>query len=52
MNSVNGFVVLAELLSKMTIIHTSVALQPRGLVNRANWCYINGVSFNNIHRFS
>ena len=26
----------------MTISHSSVALQPRGLVNRANWCYING----------
>lgn len=33
---------LGELLSKMTISHSSVALQPRGLVNRANWCYING----------
>lgn len=33
---------LGELLSKMTISHASVALQPRGLVNRANWCYING----------
>ncbi|XP_060597410.1 ubiquitin carboxyl-terminal hydrolase 10-like isoform X2 [Ruditapes philippinarum] len=33
---------LGEHLSKMVISHASVSLQPRGLVNRANWCYING----------
>ncbi|KAL4234192.1 Ubiquitin carboxyl-terminal hydrolase 10 [Mactra antiquata] len=33
---------LGEFLAKMSISHASVALQPRGLVNRANWCYING----------
>lgn len=33
---------LGEKLSKMTISHSTIALQPRGLVNRGNWCYING----------
>lgn len=33
---------LGDHLSKMTISHASVSLQPRGLVNRANWCYIHG----------
>ncbi|XP_052816281.1 ubiquitin carboxyl-terminal hydrolase 10-like [Mya arenaria] len=33
---------LGELISRMSISHGTVALQPRGLVNKGNWCYING----------
>ncbi|KAJ8249219.1 hypothetical protein GJAV_G00232460 [Gymnothorax javanicus] len=32
---------LAELLENVKLIHKPVSLQPRGLINRGNWCYIN-----------
>ncbi|XP_031192751.1 ubiquitin carboxyl-terminal hydrolase 10 [Mastomys coucha] len=32
---------LAELLETVTLIHKPVSLQPRGLINKGNWCYIN-----------
>ncbi|XP_053066858.1 ubiquitin carboxyl-terminal hydrolase 10 isoform X7 [Acinonyx jubatus] len=30
-----------ELLENVTLIHKPVSLQPRGLINKGNWCYIN-----------
>ncbi|KAH0500624.1 Ubiquitin carboxyl-terminal hydrolase 10, partial [Microtus ochrogaster] len=36
---------IAELLETVTLIHKPVSLQPRGLINKGNWCYINAVSF-------
>uniref|UniRef100_A0A671M359 Ubiquitin carboxyl-terminal hydrolase n=1 Tax=Sinocyclocheilus anshuiensis TaxID=1608454 RepID=A0A671M359_9TELE len=32
---------LAELIENMKLIHKPVSLQPRGLINKGNWCYIN-----------
>jgi ubiquitin carboxyl-terminal hydrolase 10 len=32
---------IAELLENITLIHKPVSLQPRGLINKGNWCYIN-----------
>uniref|UniRef100_A0A674DXW2 Ubiquitin carboxyl-terminal hydrolase n=1 Tax=Salmo trutta TaxID=8032 RepID=A0A674DXW2_SALTR len=32
---------LAELIENVKLIHKPVSLQPRGLINRGNWCYIN-----------
>ncbi|KAM6222953.1 ubiquitin carboxyl-terminal hydrolase 10 [Rhynchocyon petersi] len=32
---------IAELLETVTLIHKPVSLQPRGLINKGNWCYIN-----------
>ncbi|KAK6177987.1 hypothetical protein SNE40_012836 [Patella caerulea] len=32
---------LGALLSRVKLNHASVALQPRGLINNNNWCYIN-----------
>lgn len=32
---------LAELIENVRLIHKPVSLQPRGLINRGNWCYIN-----------
>ncbi|CAN2389258.1 Ubiquitin carboxyl-terminal hydrolase 10, partial [Pristimantis euphronides] len=32
---------IAELLEGVKLIHKPVSLQPRGLVNKGNWCYIN-----------
>ncbi|KAM5262623.1 LOW QUALITY PROTEIN: ubiquitin carboxyl-terminal hydrolase 10 [Ctenodactylus gundi] len=32
---------LAELLENVTLVHKPVSLQPRGLINKGNWCYIN-----------
>lgn len=32
---------LAELLDNVKLIHKPVSLQPRGLINKGNWCYIN-----------
>lgn len=34
----------AELLERVNLVHKPVSLQPRGLINRGNWCYINAVS--------
>lgn len=34
-----------ELIENVKLIHKPVSLQPRGLVNKGNWCYINAVSF-------
>ncbi|XP_070808930.1 ubiquitin carboxyl-terminal hydrolase 10 isoform X5 [Pituophis catenifer annectens] len=31
----------AELLENVKLIHKPVSLQPRGLINKGNWCYIN-----------
>uniref|UniRef100_A0A8C1RP77 ubiquitinyl hydrolase 1 n=1 Tax=Cyprinus carpio TaxID=7962 RepID=A0A8C1RP77_CYPCA len=36
---------LAELIENVKLIHKPVSLQPRGLINKGNWCYINAVSF-------
>ncbi|XP_055992954.1 ubiquitin carboxyl-terminal hydrolase 10 [Sorex fumeus] len=32
---------MAELLENVTLVHKPVSLQPRGLINKGNWCYIN-----------
>ncbi|XP_026863233.2 ubiquitin carboxyl-terminal hydrolase 10 isoform X1 [Electrophorus electricus] len=32
---------LAELIENVKLIHKPVSLQPRGLINTGNWCYIN-----------
>uniref|UniRef100_A0A8C2BN68 Ubiquitin carboxyl-terminal hydrolase n=1 Tax=Cyprinus carpio TaxID=7962 RepID=A0A8C2BN68_CYPCA len=32
---------LAELIENVKLIHKPVSLQPRGLINKGNWCYIN-----------
>lgn len=32
---------MAELLERVNLVHKPVSLQPRGLINRGNWCYIN-----------
>ena len=34
-----------ELIDNVKLIHKPVSLQPRGLINKGNWCYINAVSF-------
>ncbi|XP_033118074.1 ubiquitin carboxyl-terminal hydrolase 10-like isoform X3 [Anneissia japonica] len=34
---------LGDLLSKVQLNHRPVAWQPRGLNNKANWCYINSI---------
>ncbi|ESO96906.1 hypothetical protein LOTGIDRAFT_214445 [Lottia gigantea] len=39
--SVNDYVCISALLSHIKLNHASVALQPRGLINNSNWCYIN-----------
>lgn len=39
----SGF--LSELIENVKLIHKPVSLQPRGLINKGNWCYINAVSF-------
>lgn len=35
---------LPEFLENVTLVHKPVSLQPRGLINKGNWCYINAVS--------
>jgi len=35
----------AEQLKLHKLTHRSVHIQPRGLTNRGNWCYVNAVSF-------
>ncbi|XP_064414698.1 ubiquitin carboxyl-terminal hydrolase 10 isoform X2 [Latimeria chalumnae] len=32
---------IAELLGNVKLVHKPVSLQPRGLINKGNWCYIN-----------
>ncbi|XP_077309145.1 ubiquitin carboxyl-terminal hydrolase 10 [Lithobates pipiens] len=32
---------IAEVLENVKLVHKPVSLQPRGLVNKGNWCYIN-----------
>uniref|UniRef100_A0A8C9T002 Ubiquitin carboxyl-terminal hydrolase n=1 Tax=Scleropages formosus TaxID=113540 RepID=A0A8C9T002_SCLFO len=32
---------LADLIENVKLIHKPVSLQPRGLINKGNWCYIN-----------
>ncbi|KAM9410415.1 ubiquitin carboxyl-terminal hydrolase 10 isoform 2-T2 [Pholidichthys leucotaenia] len=32
---------LAELIENVKLMHKPVSLQPRGLINKGNWCYIN-----------
>ena len=34
-----------EQLEGVSISHDSVSVQPRGLINQGNWCYIHAVSF-------
>ncbi|KAB0392229.1 hypothetical protein E2I00_019411 [Balaenoptera physalus] len=36
-----GIVQKIQLLENVTLIHKPVSLQPRGLINKGNWCYIN-----------
>uniref|UniRef100_A0A9J7X0G5 ubiquitinyl hydrolase 1 n=1 Tax=Cyprinus carpio carpio TaxID=630221 RepID=A0A9J7X0G5_CYPCA len=36
---------LAELIENVKLIHKPVSLQPRGLINKGNWCYINANNF-------
>lgn len=35
----------SEIIENVKLIHKPVSLQPRGLINKGNWCYINAVSF-------
>lgn len=37
-----------ELIENVKLIHKPVSLQPRGLINKGNWCYINAVSFHSL----
>jgi len=37
-------VLCVELLRTHKLSHRSVHVQPRGLMNRGNWCYVNAVS--------
>lgn len=37
-----------ELIDNVKLIHKPVSLQPRGLINKGNWCYINAVSFHSL----
>ena len=39
------FLFFVDLFCQYKIVHSQVGLQPRGLMNRGNWCYINAVSF-------
>ncbi|MEE6499990.1 hypothetical protein FKM82_003661 [Ascaphus truei] len=32
---------IAELLESVKLVHKPVSLQPRGLINKGNWCYVN-----------
>uniref|UniRef100_A0A8C7X2J0 Ubiquitin carboxyl-terminal hydrolase n=1 Tax=Oryzias sinensis TaxID=183150 RepID=A0A8C7X2J0_9TELE len=32
---------LAEIIENVKLMHKPVSLQPRGLINKGNWCYIN-----------
>ncbi|KAM5138751.1 ubiquitin carboxyl-terminal hydrolase 10 [Mantella aurantiaca] len=32
---------IAEVLENVKLVHKPVSLQPRGLINKGNWCYIN-----------
>uniref|UniRef100_W5M9S5 Ubiquitin carboxyl-terminal hydrolase n=1 Tax=Lepisosteus oculatus TaxID=7918 RepID=W5M9S5_LEPOC len=32
---------IAEMIENVKLIHKPVSLQPRGLINKGNWCYIN-----------
>ncbi|XP_068116281.1 ubiquitin carboxyl-terminal hydrolase 10 isoform X2 [Hyperolius riggenbachi] len=34
-------IVIAEALEKVKLVHKPLSLQPRGLINKGNWCYIN-----------
>jgi len=36
--------VCTELLRTHKLSHRSVHIQPRGLMNHGNWCYVNAVS--------
>lgn len=38
-----NFCVLKEFLSEYQLNHHAVSLQPRGLCNRSNYCYINAI---------
>lgn len=37
------YICFLEFLSKYQLNHSSVSLQPRGLCNRSNYCYINAI---------
>jgi len=39
------YMLFTELLKTHKLSHRSVHIQPRGLTNRGNWCYVNAVSF-------
>ncbi len=45
MNMIRFSFHLSELIENVKLIHKPVSLQPRGLINKGNWCYINAVSF-------
>ena len=34
---------VAEFLSSYEVDHRTISLQPRGLINRSNYCYINSI---------
>ncbi|KAM9301820.1 ubiquitin carboxyl-terminal hydrolase 10 [Gastrophryne carolinensis] len=34
---------IAEVLENVKLVHKPVSLQPRGLINKGNWCYINAI---------
>ena len=41
--------IFSDLLLKYEVNHRPYPLQPRGLINRGNWCYVNAVSFGQIN---
>ena len=43
--------IFSDLLLKYEVNHRPYPLQPRGLINRGNWCYVNAVSFGQITLF-
>lgn len=47
--NLHGF--FSEHLFHLQLNFQPVPLQPRGLINRRNWCYINAVSFHFINNF-
>ncbi|CAJ0959286.1 unnamed protein product [Ranitomeya imitator] len=44
-----GYHKIAEILDGVKLIHKPVSLQPRGLLNKGNWCYINAQTAASVH---
>lgn len=42
-NSYEIYILLSEFLYNYQLDHKAVSLQPRGLTNRSNYCYINAI---------